>query len=371
MSRQTPLHSQHLAAAARMVDFHGWLMPLHYGSQLEEHHQVRRAAGIFDTSHMTIVDVSGEQAEAYLRQLLANDVARLTEPGKALYSAMLNEDGGVIDDLIVYRLVEGGFRLVVNSATREKDLAWLGLQAQPFAVHLQERSELAMIALQGPEAPAIMANLLNAVEAQRLAAMRPFFGFNFATCHGDIFIATTGYTGELGYELLLPATQAAAVWQALLALGAAPCGLGARDTLRLEAGMNLYGQEMDDNTSPLAANMGWTIAWQPEERSFVGRSELEAERLQPVARLIGLLLEGRGVLRTGQQLRVTDSTGQQHEGVITSGSFSPTLGQGIALARIPAVEVAAIDVAMRNSWITVKAVKPAFVRHGQSVVRPL
>lgn len=371
MSEQTPLYLQHRAAAARMVDFHGWRLPLHYGSQLQEHIQVRRAAGLFDSAYQCIVDLSGEQAESYLRQLLANDVARLNAPGQGLYSAMLNEDGGVIDDLRVYRLADGVFRLLINSPNRENDLAWLGLQAQRFNVELQERCELTTISLHGPDALAILVKLLSAEDGQRLASLPPLCAVKLTTTVGDAFIASSSALGEQGYDIVLAQADTPALWAALLAQGAAPCGLGARDSLRLEAGVNLYGQEMDDDTSPLAANMGESIAWQPAERAFIGRNELEIERQQPQARLIGLLLEGRGVLRSGQQLRITDSNGQQHDGRITSGSFSPTLGQGIALARIPAVEVAAIEVAMRKGWIRVNAVQPAFVQHGQSIIRPL
>lgn len=368
---RTPLYDQHLACGARMVDFHGWMMPLHYGSQLDEHHKVRQGAGMFDTSHMTVIDVAGEQAKPFLQRVLANDVDRLKQHGKALYSAMLNEDGGVIDDLIVYFFTDSSYRLIVNSATREKDLAWLGLQAQKFSVTLTERDELAMIAVQGPKALAAVTHLLNDEAGWRLTALKPFFGADFETSLGPAFIATTGYTGEAGCEILIDNERAATLWQELLAAGVVPCGLGARDTLRLEAGMNLYGQEMDEDVSPLAANMGWTIAWQPEDRDFIGRSEIEPERQAPKARLIGLLLEEKGVLRTGQALKVTATDGSEHAGIITSGSFSPTLGKGIALARIPAVELAAVAVDMRKNWITVKPVKPCFVRHGQPVVTPL
>lgn len=368
---KTPLYDQHLACGARMVDFHGWLMPIHYGSQLDEHHKVRTAAGMFDTSHMTVIDVSGEQAKPFLQLVLANDVARLSVPGKALYSGMLNEDGGVIDDLIVYFFNDFSYRLIVNSATREKDLAWLGLQSQKFTVTLTERDELAMVAVQGPTALAAVATLLGDADQTRLAAMKPFFGSDFETPFGPAFIATTGYTGEAGCEILIDNDKVTALWQDLQAAGVSPCGLGARDTLRLEAGMNLYGQEMDEEVSPLAANMSWTIAWQPAERHFIGRDELEAERDHPPQQLIGLLLEEKGVLRTGQQLRITAVDGSEHSGVITSGSFSPTLGKGIALARIPSVELARVEVDMRKNWITVKPVKPCFVRHGKAVVTSL
>ncbi len=242
MAKQTPLYDQHVACGARMVDFHGWMMPLHYGSQIDEHHFVRQDAGMFDVSHMTIVDLHGNRTREFLRYLLANDVAKLTQPGKALYTGMLNESGGVIDDLIVYFLSEDYFRLVVNSATRDKDLAWISQHAEPYQVEVTVRDDLALIAVQGPQAQQKVATLLTTEQQQAIAGMKPFFGIQT----GDLFIATTGYTGEAGYEIALPKQQVVAFWQQLLAAGVKPAGLGARDTLRLEAGMNLYGQEMDE-----------------------------------------------------------------------------------------------------------------------------
>lgn len=360
MGQRTPLYELHLALGAKMVDFGGWDMPLHYGSQVEEHHQVRRECGVFDVSHMTVVDVSGSQARDYLRQLLANDVARLQAPGKALYSAMLNERGGVVDDLIVYR-TETGYRLVVNAATRAKDLAWMRARAEGFAVELQERAELAMLAIQGPQARARGAELMSAARAALIHELKPFEG----AFEGDWFIARTGYTGEDGLEIMLPAAQAAEFFNDLVGAGIAPIGLGARDTLRLEAGMNLYGQDMDEDVSPLSANMAWTIAWEPVERDFVGRQALEALRAvgdQP--KLVGLVLEERGVLRAHQVVRV-EGIG---EGEITSGSFSPTLGKSIALARVPAATGDRAQVEIRGKWYPVRVVKPSFVRHGKALI---
>ncbi|WP_111979088.1 glycine cleavage system aminomethyltransferase GcvT [Algibacillus agarilyticus] len=359
MSNQTVLHAKHLESSAKMVDFHGWEMPIRYSSQIEEHHAVRQNAGMFDVSHMTVVDAKGPQAKAYLQNLLANDVAKLTTKGKALYSGMLNEAGGVIDDLIVYYFAEDDYRLVVNSATREKDLAWLNAQTNGFDVELTERDDLAMIAVQGPAAKATVGKLLNSEQQDIVADMKPFFGYQA----GELFIATTGYTGEAGYEILLKNKQAPAFWQSLLDLGVVPCGLGARDTLRLEAGMNLYGQDMDETISPLAANMGWTIAWEPSERQFVGRTALETARETNNSKIVGLVMEEKGVLRAG--LKVISEAG---EGVITSGTFSPTLGFSIAMARVPNNVGATVDVEMRKKQVTVKVVKPSFVRNGKSVL---
>ncbi|MEO3678848.1 glycine cleavage system aminomethyltransferase GcvT [Rheinheimera sp. FR7-31] len=359
MANQTALHGKHLEAGAKMVDFFGWDMPINYGSQIEEHHAVRRDAGMFDVSHMTIVDLKGANTRAFLRYLLANDVAKLTVPGKALYSGMLNEAGGVIDDLIVYFLQEDFFRLVVNSATREKDLAHISKEAAAFNVTVAERPEFAMIAVQGPNAKAKVATLLTAEQQAAVAGMKPFFGVQA----GELFIATTGYTGEDGYEIALPNEQAAAFWQKLLDAGVAPAGLGARDTLRLEAGMNLYGQDMDETVSPLAANMGWTIAWAPEDRNFIGRSALEQQKVAGTDKLVGLVMEAKGVLRHGQRVVVEGG-----EGVITSGTFSPTLGFSIAMARVPASTGDSAEVDIRGKMVPVKVVKPAFVRMGKKVI---
>lgn len=359
MAQQTVLIGKHLEAGAKVVDFHGWDMPLHYGSQIEEHHIVRTDAGMFDVSHMTIVDLNGARTREFLRYLVANDVAKLTVPGKALYTGMLNEAGGVIDDLIVYFLAEDYFRLVVNSATREKDLAWINAQAKAFDVKVTERPEFAMIAVQGPNAKAKVATLLNDAQKAAVAGMKPFFGVQA----GDLFIATTGYTGEDGYEIALPNELAADFWQKLLDAGVKPAGLGARDTLRLEAGMNLYGQDMDETVSPLAANMGWTISWEPAERNFIGRAALEKQRAEGTFKLVGLVMEQKGVLRHGQKVVVAGG-----EGEITSGTFSPTLGYSIAMARVPATVGETAEVDIRGKLVPVKVVKPSFVRMGKKVI---
>ncbi len=359
MAQQTVLIGKHIEAGAKVVDFHGWDMPLHYGSQIEEHHAVRTDAGMFDVSHMTIVDLHGARTREFLRFLVANDVAKLTVPGKALYTGMLNEAGGVIDDLIVYFMTEDFFRLVVNSATREKDLAWINAQAAAFAVTVTERPEFAMIAVQGPNAKAKVATLLTAEQQAAVAGMKPFFGVQA----GDLFIATTGYTGEDGYEISLPNEQAADFWQKLLDAGVKPAGLGARDTLRLEAGMNLYGQDMDETVSPLAANMGWTIAWEPSDRNFIGRAALEQHRAEGTFKLVGLVMEQKGVLRHGQKVVVEGG-----EGEITSGTFSPTLGYSIAMARVPATVGDTAQVDIRGKLVPVQVVKPSFVRMGKKVI---
>ncbi|VXC84282.1 aminomethyltransferase, tetrahydrofolate-dependent, subunit (T protein) of glycine cleavage complex [Pseudomonas sp. 8Z] len=360
MGQRTPLYDLHLALGAKMVDFGGWDMPLHYGSQVEEHHQVRRECGVFDVSHMCVVDITGSQAQAYLQRLLANDVARLQSPGKALYSAMLNEQGGVIDDLIVY-LTEGGYRAVLNAATRDKDLAWMHAHAGDHDVTLRERSDLAMLAVQGPKARSRVAELVSQSGAALIHSLKPFQGLP----DGDWFIARTGYTGEDGLEIMLPSTEVVAFLNDLVGAGISPIGLGARDTLRLEAGMNLYGQDMDENVSPLAANMAWTIAWEPSTRDFIGRAALEAQQAAGCPnKLVGLVLEERGVLRAHQVVRVAGIG----DGEITSGSFSPTLNKSIALARVPAATGERAEVEIRGKWFPVRVVQANFVRYGKPLI---
>lgn len=364
MGQHTALYDAHVAAGAKIVDFGGWDMPLHYGSQLEEHHAVRRHAGVFDVSHMTVVDVSGNDARGFLRTLFANDVAKLTEPGRAMYSCMLNEAGGVVDDLIVYYLGPSRYRVVVNAATRAKDLKWFQKHAERFEVVIEERSETAMLAVQGPNARELAAATLPASLRATALALRPFSALQA----DELFIGRTGYTGEDGWELVVPAAKGAAYWDALLSQGVQPCGLGARDTLRLEAAMHLYGNDMDEDVSPLAAGLGWTVAWDPAERAFIGRAALEASRTDARrVKFCGLLLEGKGVLRGGQRV-IVDGVG---EGATTSGGFSPTLERSIALARLPAGDYERAQVEIRNRLLDVKIVKTPFVRHGQVVTNVL
>lgn len=342
-----------------MVDFAGWQMPVNYGSQIDEHHQVRQDAGMFDVSHMTVIDLTGEGVKPFLQLLLANDVARLKQPGKALYSCMLNYDGGVIDDLIVYFMRNDWYRMVVNAATRDKDLAWINEQSAGYDVKINERSDLAMIAVQGPHAreKAIEALPVDVVEA--VSELERFFG---CAC-GEWFVGRTGYTGEDGFEILLPDTEAPALWDGLAEAGVKPCGLGARDTLRLEAGMNLYGADMTESTSPLISGLGWTVAWEPNDREFIGRVMLQKQRDQGVAqKWVGLILEAKGILR-GHQKVVIEGVG---EGETTSGTFSPTLKQSIALARVPKETGDQCQVEIRGKLLNARVVKPVFVRDGKA-----
>jgi aminomethyltransferase len=354
--RRTHLYDAHVEAGGRMVDFAGWELPINYGSQVEEHRLVRQSAGMFDVSHMTVVDVRGPKARDFLSLLLANDVAKLREPGQALYSCMLNERGGVIDDLITYLMDERWFRLVVNAATRDKGLAWLEQVGRDFSVAVTEHHESAMIAVQGPLARVKLHSFLSDDIVTRLEALRRFN----AAYQDGYFAARTGYTGEDGYEIMVPGERATDIWDRLLEAGVAPCGLGARDTLRLEAGMNLYGQDMDENVTPLESGLAWTVAMK-DERPFIGRPALEKQREGGVPRrLAGLVLEDRGVLRPGQRVR----TGQG-EGEVTSGTFSPTLLRAIALARIPREADGSCTVEVRGKSLNARIVKPPFVRDGR------
>ncbi|PQA44884.1 glycine cleavage system aminomethyltransferase GcvT [Amnimonas aquatica] len=380
MGLRTPLYDEHLALNARMVDFGGWDMPVQYASVLDEHHAVRRTQGMFDVSHMTLLELAGPDAVPYLRRLLANDVARLQTPGKALYSTMLDEQGGVIDDLIVYAPTDAGealpegepaaaglWRVIVNCGTHDKDLAWMQRQAASFRVSLRERTDLAMIAVQGPQARATVAGLLGGETAERIAVLPVFQGFEPAGLAGDWFIARTGYTGEDGLELMLPASEAPAFWRRLLAAGVAPCGLGARDTLRLEAGMPLYGNDMSEAVSPLVSNLGWTIAW---DHDFIGKAALEAERDAGVKqRLVGLVLEGKGVLRAHMRVVIPGADGTvAGEGETTSGTFSPTLEKAIAFARIPVTDSTEALVDIRGKLQPARIVKPVFARSGKPLI---
>ena len=354
---RTPLHAEHLAAGAKWIEFAGWEMALHYGSQIEEHHAVRRDAGVFDVSHMLALDVEGEGARAFLRRALANDVERLRRPDQALYSCLLAEDGGILDDLIAYRLEATRFRLVLNAATADSDLAWLERQ-RSGALQLRPRRDLAMLAVQGPHAREKFGLALPEMRAAA-AALEAFCGAE----HDGAFVARTGYTGEEGLELLLPAAQAADAWQRLLAAGVRPCGLGARDTLRLEAGLLLYGQDMDAGVTPLECGLAWSVD-PASPRDFVGKQALLSRPRRFQA--LGLVLETQtGLMRAHQAVRSS-----RGEGVVTSGGFSPTLGASIALARLPPESRPGerVRVAVRDKLLDARIVKPQFVRRGRILV---
>jgi aminomethyltransferase len=363
MLKRTPLFELHCNGGAKMVDFGGWEMPLHYGSQLQEHIAVRAGCGMFDVSHMRVVDISGDDSLAFLRMLLANDAARLA-PGKALYTCMLRPDGGVLDDLILYRLGEdaNGFRAVVNAATADKDLAWMEQvrEAQGFQVAVRAPADMALIAVQGPKARAQLARAV-----PELGATLDSIGVFSASTVGDFFVARTGYTGEDGCEIALPARRAAAFWNALHAAGVTACGLGARDTLRLEAGLNLYGSDMDESVSPLESGLGWTVDLRTG-REFIGRVALERQQhAANLRQLVGLKFAGRGVPRSHQVVRTS-----QGEGSITSGTYGPTVACSIALARVPAGIAPGdeLEVELRTGVAKAQVCRPPFVRHGKVLV---
>jgi aminomethyltransferase len=367
--RQTPLYDHHVKAKALMVDFAGWHMPLHYGSQIQEHHAVRKNAGIFDVSHMGVVDIEGNEALRFLRWLLANDAAKLRD-GDALYSCMLNDHGGVIDDLIVYRFSNTSFRLVINAGCRDKDMMWLQKNVVNFDIKLELRDDVCLLALQGPDAIAHLKNIFDETAYQKVNALKSFQfcahpagwasvgeGAHIHTPN-PIIIARTGYTGESGVEMMCSADEAIRIWEKCMVAGIQPCGLGARDTLRLEAGYNLYGNDMTEKTSPLISNLSWTVSFKDESRDFIGKNALLAEKEKGIAeQLVGLILESKGVLRNHQKVKCREN----YMGEITSGSFSPTLNKSIALARIPVLNATEAFVERRNEWLPVKIVKPRFL----------
>lgn len=358
MAKQTHLFSIHSELGALFVDFAGWQMPIHFGSQLDEHQQVRTHAGIFDVSHMSVVDIKGPDAKKYLRNLLANDVDKLAQPGKALYGCMLNEQGGILDDLITYYIANDHYRVVVNAATTSKDLAWMNEHVAGYSVEINHRDDLSMLAVQGPKAIEIVSKCLAKEIVDVVTQLKPF------ECRfvGEWFIARTGYTGEDGIEIMLPHADAQECAQTLTSKGVAPIGLGARDTLRLEAGLNLYGNDMDESTTPYQSNLAWTVALQDTSRDFIGRKALEAQKAAGIdQRLIGLVLLDKGVLRTG--VEVFDN--EEKVGTVTSGTFSPTLKRSIAFARVKTPVAEQYTVQIRGKKYAAKVVKAPFVKKGQ------
>lgn len=357
--QRTPLYQAHIDANGKMVDFSGWEMPLHYGSQIEEHHQVRTDAGMFDVSHMGVLDFSGTQAKQFLRYLIANDVDKLKTVGGALYSCMLNENGGIIDDLMVYYQNHQTYRMVINAGTNEKDLAWINAQAHNFTAKVEPCSDLAMIAVQGPNAREKVYQAIGGTQ-QMCAHLKPFN----AVSVGGLFIARTGYTGEDGFEIILPTKSCEFTWKMLLEVGVKPCGLGARDTLRLEAGMSLYGAEMNDSISPLEAALAWTVDLADKNRHFVGREMVEdLQHTGAEKTIVGLVLKGKGVIRHQQKVITNSGIGE-----VTSATFSPTMGKSIALASVPKGTQGVCEIEMGNKRLPAKIVKPPFVRYGKVLV---
>lgn len=348
------MYEQHVLNNAKITDFSGWDMPLNYGSQIEEHHAVRNDVGMFDVSHMTVVDVLGAGARQFLRYLLANNIDTLN-PGHAMYSCMLNQHGGVIDDLIVYSRAADSYRLILNAGTRDKDLRWIEDKAQSFSVGLLEQPSLSILAVQGPNT---CNKLFKAISPEKMDAISTLQNFQCIDLD-DWFVARTGYTGEDGFELVLPAKQLASVWTSLIEQGVRPCGLGARDSLRLEAGMLLYGQDMDETVTPLESGLAWTVKLDGEDRDFIGRGALLAQKQHGIInKMVGLTLQGKGILRHDQRVVVEDVG----EGVITSGGFSPTLNTSIALARVPKATSEICMVEIRGKPLPANVHKPRFLK---------
>ena len=360
MLQQTPLYSQHIQASAKMVDFHGWSMPIHYGSQIVEHEHVRKSCGIFDVSHMTILDFEGLQVKDFIRYLLTNDVDNLKEDYDGLYSAMMNQSGGIVDDLIAYKM-PFGYRLVVNCATRKDDLEWISSQLKKYQVKMKERDDLSMLAIQGPRSKKVILNCpsLTLGTLDNKKKQQGVF-------EDGIFIAKTGYTGEFGFEVILPNNRAGLLWEDVIDAGAKPVGLGARDTLRLEAGMNLYGFEMDQSISPLECNMEWTVSLKDKKRNFLGKEAFLAKKnTNNNLHLVGILLEERVIIRSGQDIFLNKE--RSIKGVVTSGTYSPTLKKSIALARLPKLNKEICYTEVRGKLLEAKIGKPRFVKEGKNI----
>lgn len=361
MLKKTPLNESHKKMGAKMVPFAGWEMPLHYSSIIDEHAQVRQNAGVFDVSHMRAVDVLGSESKSFLRHLLANDVQKLHENGAALYGCMLNEQGGILDDLITYRINQETYRLVVNAATTEKDLDWIQTHALNYKVKIQPRNDLAMLAIQGPKALDKLKMCLSADMHQQVLQLKPFTALEWKSW----FIARTGYTGEQGVEIVLPNEDSVAFWERLVEQSIHPIGLGARDTLRLEAGLNLYGQDMDESVTPLESNLAWTVDLKDDARTFVGKAALLQQKKKGLSKqLVGVVLKEKGVLRP-HMVVYADESGIDKLGTLTSGSFSPTLGTGIGFAQIKLGNQTACWIEMRGKYMAAQIVKPPFVKSGK------
>lgn len=357
----TPFYQCHLDSGGKIVDFGGWALPVNYGSQIKEHEAVRTDVGMFDVSHMVITDVHGAEAKSFLRHLISNDVEKLEKHGvgKALYTALLNNEAGVIDDLIVY-LTPFGYRIVSNAATESKDLAWIKQVASGFQVSLFSRRDLAMLAVQGPNAIQKVSEAHPNV-AEQLSGLKPFSSVE----NNGYFYARTGYTGENGLEIMFPKEEAKILWLTLLDHGVVPCGLGARDTLRLEAGMNLYGHEMDESVTPVECTMDWVVDLSDQNRDFIGKVAYQLAKISADSMVqVGLLMQGRGILRDGQTLELNG----ENVGIITSGTFSPTMKQSIGIARVRKGTDGVIDVVIRDKKESVKVVKLPFVRNGKIIV---
>jgi aminomethyltransferase len=361
--RRTPLYQRQKELGGKFVDFHGWELPIQFSGIIAEHNAVRTACGLFDVSHMGQVELIGPDALELLQKIQSNDAGKI-KVGRAMYAHILNERGGVVDDIIVSRLGEDRYMVVVNSATTDKDVAWINTHAQGLDVRVSDRSkEYAMMALQGPQAEKLIATILpQAAELKRFGALE-------ANVYGQLLIFTrTGYTGEDGFEIMAPVEIAVRVWRTLnvngRSYGLEPCGLGARDTLRLEAGYLLYGSDIDDEHTPLEANYGWVVKFQ--KGGFIGKAALEAQKRDGLKRrLYGVKLTERGVPRAGAEVRLEGKV----LGKLLSATFSPTLKVGIGVGYLEAPDLQsgqAVTVEMRGRELAAQIADVPFYKPKRS-----
>ncbi|MDC0207743.1 glycine cleavage system aminomethyltransferase GcvT [Pseudomonadota bacterium] len=350
---KTPLHNAHIQLGAKMVNFSNWEMPISYSSLIKEHNAVRNAAGIFDVSHMSVFDFDGGNQIAFFKKIFANDIKKIYKNNKAIYGALLNEEGGILDDLIIYH-ANNKFRLVSNCSTREQNKQWLEKYAVEFGVKVMERSDMGILAIQGPDA---LNKIMEIKEIDAQVNTLPSFGCMF---EGDKLYARTGYTGEDGLELIVPTQDINHLWDQALELGCTPIGLGARDTLRLEAGLNLYGNDMTINNHPYESNLGWTIDMSDKNREFIGKNALLSIDQSKSQKIVGIILQDKGVLRSGYEI-----THEQGKGVVLSGSYSPTLQSSIGLARVDQGYKENGKVMIRNKVLNIDFVSPRFLGQGK------
>ena len=350
---KTLLNKSHIELGAKMVNFSNWEMPISYSSLIEEHNAVRNTVGIFDVSHMSVFDFDGDNQVAFFEKIFANDIKKIYKDNKAIYGALLNEEGGILDDLIIYH-ANNKFRLVSNCSTREQNRQWFEKHAVEFGVKVMERSDMGILAIQGPDA---INKILEIKEIDAQVNALQSFGCMF---EGDKLYARTGYTGEDGLELIVPTKDINHLWDQALELGCTPIGLGARDTLRLEAGLNLYGNDMTINNHPYESNMGWTIDMSDENREFIGKDALLSIDQSKSQKIVGIILQDKGVLRSGYEI-----THEQGKGVVLSGSYSPTLQSSIGLARVDQGYKENGKVMIRNKLLNVDFVSPRFLGQGK------
>ena len=350
---KTPLNKSHIELGAKMVNFSNWEMPISYSSLIEEHNAVRNTVGIFDVSHMSVFDFDGDNQVAFFEKIFANDIKKIYKDNKAIYGALLNEEGGILDDLIIYH-ANNKFRLVSNCSTREQNRQWFEKHAVEFGVKVMERSDMGILAIQGPDA---LNKILEIKEIDAQVNTLQSFGCMF---EGDKLYARTGYTGEDGLELIVPTKDINHLWDQALELGCTPIGLGARDTLRLEAGLNLYGNDMTINNHPYESNMGWTIDMSDENREFIGKDALLSIDQSKSQKIVGIILQDKGILRSGYEI-----THEQGKGVVLSGSYSPTLQSSIGLARVDQGYKENGKVMIRNKLLNIDFVSPRFLGQGK------